>query len=486
MSGQLAPDSEASGTELSPIEQLREDCRAVLDRQVIFNMIPDSGKVVVLDSRLLVRHALLALKDHDITEAPVYDSKFGKYCGMLTVTDFMHALLTLHENAEVLQKDSTGRFSDAVGIIPPPHLSSRSSSISSTDGMSPNSSTPSIASLASLSPPSISQKSSAPAESSSSSSSQSANSASKKSSSPSKTPKTGAARILRSLERDRIHDWNELKRRDGRARTTLHWIGPEDTLLSAVLKLRRNRIYRLCVMQLALDTVLYVLSQNSVIILLLRELRTQNKRKYDVTLKQLNIHRSLPKQFHMTFKNTLADAFRALKSARCSSVPICDAHGVLQDFISRDDLKFLRLDNLDLGLSLQAVVEQRKKGEKMAKKLLKCKLEMKLEDTMDLLESAARQNTSIFVLDEKDYVLGVLGGDDLLSFVVSEELSTMSAHLTGAAGSGLAGNEDDGLKHSAGSYPFGSEGADGQPQFDGRGTQNNTGISSPPNSSTPR
>eukprot|EP00457_Paulinella_chromatophora_P005464 gb/GEZN01005481.1/.p1 GENE.gb/GEZN01005481.1/~~gb/GEZN01005481.1/.p1 ORF type:complete len:460 (+),score=83.19 gb/GEZN01005481.1/:78-1382(+) len=334
---------------------------------------------------------------------------------MLTVTDFMHVLLALHEKNDGVTTTSSSSPSSSASLASvggssatgPGSLTAKPNSSHRTGSRTPS--------------PPLSPKSVA------------------------KLSVSGAARIKRSFSRDRIHDWNEFKQLDGIGKTSLHWIGPEDTLLAAVLKLRRNRIHRLCVMQLALDTVLYVLSQNAVIILLLRELKALPKRHNEVTLRQLNIHHSLNKQYMMTYRSSLADAFRALKSARCSSVPICDEYGVLLDCFSRNDLKCLSLVDLDLSKNLQDVVSQRKKGEKVAHQLLKCKLDVKLEDMMETLEAAARQNASIFVLDEKDRVLGVVSGEHLLSFVVSEELSTMSAHLSGGGGgsnSGLTGGED--------------------------------------------
>jgi hypothetical protein len=59
-----------------------------------FNLIPTSGKVVVLDSRLLVRHALAALLDNNLMSGLIYDHSVGKYQGMLTVTDFLDVLVT--------------------------------------------------------------------------------------------------------------------------------------------------------------------------------------------------------------------------------------------------------------------------------------------------------------------------------------------------------------------------------------------------------
>ena len=124
-----ALDEDSDGS----VEGFRQRCRHVLSQEVIFNLIPDSGKVVVLDSRLLVRHALNALKENDLFEAPIYDTKSGKYRGMLTVTDFLHCLLAVHDCTQVPRKVSyPHRLSDAMGFIPPPSLHSSGSCSSPT------------------------------------------------------------------------------------------------------------------------------------------------------------------------------------------------------------------------------------------------------------------------------------------------------------------------------------------------------------------
>eukprot|EP00494_Astrolonche_serrata_P029280 UN29547 len=58
-----------------------------------YELIPDSAKVVVFDSKLHIRHAIRALLDHDIKCSPVWDPAERSFVGMITITDFIKILL---------------------------------------------------------------------------------------------------------------------------------------------------------------------------------------------------------------------------------------------------------------------------------------------------------------------------------------------------------------------------------------------------------
>lgn len=57
-----------------------------------YEMIPASGKIVVLDISLAVKVAFRALIENRIKSAPLWDSIIGDYVGMITVTDFIDIL----------------------------------------------------------------------------------------------------------------------------------------------------------------------------------------------------------------------------------------------------------------------------------------------------------------------------------------------------------------------------------------------------------
>lgn len=69
-----------------------EACVKALKLHLAYELIPNSGKVVVFDSELSVLQSFQGLLEHDINCAPVFDSAQRRYLGMLSVTDFIDIL----------------------------------------------------------------------------------------------------------------------------------------------------------------------------------------------------------------------------------------------------------------------------------------------------------------------------------------------------------------------------------------------------------
>jgi len=69
-----------------------------------YDIIPASGKSVVLDIDLSVKPAFHALEENGIKSAPLWDSTLHDYVGMITVSDFIDILL--HFNKEPTNTDS--------------------------------------------------------------------------------------------------------------------------------------------------------------------------------------------------------------------------------------------------------------------------------------------------------------------------------------------------------------------------------------------
>jgi len=65
----------------------------ILSQYQTHHLIPHSGKVVIFDSQLVVKHAFDAMVLHDLSCAPVWDSAKKKYVGLLSVSDFLDVLL---------------------------------------------------------------------------------------------------------------------------------------------------------------------------------------------------------------------------------------------------------------------------------------------------------------------------------------------------------------------------------------------------------
>lgn len=57
-----------------------------------YDLIPTSSKIVVLDTRLNVKKAFLALIYNGVRAAPLWNAADQKYVGMLTITDFIRIL----------------------------------------------------------------------------------------------------------------------------------------------------------------------------------------------------------------------------------------------------------------------------------------------------------------------------------------------------------------------------------------------------------
>ncbi|KAM9973173.1 hypothetical protein ACTFIR_012548 [Dictyostelium discoideum] len=58
-----------------------------------YDVIPISGKVVVLDTKLAVKSAFYALEENGIKSAPLWNSEQHDFTGMITVSDFIDILL---------------------------------------------------------------------------------------------------------------------------------------------------------------------------------------------------------------------------------------------------------------------------------------------------------------------------------------------------------------------------------------------------------
>eukprot|EP01084_Bolivina_argentea_P197982 339157_1 len=88
-----------NNNKLSAVERWRSLVLSILRNTKCYSLMPESGKVVVFDSRLPVKHAFRALSENDIKCAPVWHStiinnkgEIGDFIGFMTVTDFADIL----------------------------------------------------------------------------------------------------------------------------------------------------------------------------------------------------------------------------------------------------------------------------------------------------------------------------------------------------------------------------------------------------------
>eukprot|EP00795_Rhopilema_esculentum_P014639 gene14639-5725_t len=64
----------------------------LLKAHACYDIIPNSSKIVVFDTRLRVKKAFFALVHNGIRAAPVWDAQRHEFVGMLTITDFINIL----------------------------------------------------------------------------------------------------------------------------------------------------------------------------------------------------------------------------------------------------------------------------------------------------------------------------------------------------------------------------------------------------------
>lgn len=94
-----------------------------------YDLIPNSAKLVVLDTELIVKRAFFAMVDNGVRACPLWDSKLQEYVGMLTITDFIRILkdnykgpdLQMEAFEEMRLEDWRGKWQsmkDLVSVLP--------------------------------------------------------------------------------------------------------------------------------------------------------------------------------------------------------------------------------------------------------------------------------------------------------------------------------------------------------------------------------
>jgi 5'-AMP-activated protein kinase regulatory gamma subunit len=78
------------------VAQVRGTMCGLLKRYVVTKAMPQTGKVVILDTELSAKHAFWAIYDHGLNSAIAWDSQQRRFVGMLTYTDFMELLRLLY------------------------------------------------------------------------------------------------------------------------------------------------------------------------------------------------------------------------------------------------------------------------------------------------------------------------------------------------------------------------------------------------------
>ncbi|DAZ93659.1 TPA: hypothetical protein N0F65_012867 [Lagenidium giganteum] len=74
------------------VKEAKEVIRKFLQSHQCYDLIKNSGKVVVFDVKIPINLAFFALVEHDIKSVPLWDADQGQFVGMFTATDFVNIL----------------------------------------------------------------------------------------------------------------------------------------------------------------------------------------------------------------------------------------------------------------------------------------------------------------------------------------------------------------------------------------------------------
>jgi 5'-AMP-activated protein kinase regulatory gamma subunit len=86
------------------LKKLRVLVRKLISKYTCYDLIPESGKIVIFDERLPIKHAFFALVQNDIKCAPVWSPRSRMFLGLMTVTDFADILVGSYDDQSFKEK----------------------------------------------------------------------------------------------------------------------------------------------------------------------------------------------------------------------------------------------------------------------------------------------------------------------------------------------------------------------------------------------
>lgn len=90
--------------------------RAFLDSKTCYDVLPVSFKLVMLDSTLSLKGALLTMLQNGVVSAPIWDSKHSRFSGLITASDFVSALRYYVKQPRLLDELNHLQLSELSGI----------------------------------------------------------------------------------------------------------------------------------------------------------------------------------------------------------------------------------------------------------------------------------------------------------------------------------------------------------------------------------
>jgi 5'-AMP-activated protein kinase regulatory gamma subunit len=274
-----------------------------------YDFLPDSTQVVVLDLDLPLMHTFSVAHEHNVTFATLWDRRTSKYCGMMTVTDYINMLLQYHRDPAGLQAFIQG---DGAGTrVVPPDASGLAR------GLAP----------------------AAPADEES----------------------DFASPLMQEFMSLPIRRWRDSQRKGHTKHTEpLMSCDPEDSLFTALNILRVNRIHRLPVIDPATETLLYVLGRKILLQYFAADFPLDSQMfAYSIfDLKVGTFGRERVTTLGPT--NTLFEYFSLMMETGLGGLPVMDDTGALVDIFSRYDIVYIAKEaERDLDTPFAAITHLR-------------------------------------------------------------------------------------------------------------------------------
>ncbi|GAQ87534.1 Cystathionine beta-synthase domain containing protein [Klebsormidium nitens] len=90
---------------LSDADATKQRVADFLNRHTVYELLPESGKVVALDVTLPVKQAFHALYEQAVPSAPLWDVESQQFVGMLSASDFITILRQINSTGAVLSEE---------------------------------------------------------------------------------------------------------------------------------------------------------------------------------------------------------------------------------------------------------------------------------------------------------------------------------------------------------------------------------------------
>uniref|UniRef100_A0A804PVB4 CBS domain-containing protein n=1 Tax=Zea mays TaxID=4577 RepID=A0A804PVB4_MAIZE len=99
------PPEPSSQNPSMQIAVIRHVVSGILLHNTIYDVVPLSSKLTVLDTQLPVKQAFKIMHDEGLALVPLWDDRQGTITGMLTASDFVLILRKLQRNIQVISNE---------------------------------------------------------------------------------------------------------------------------------------------------------------------------------------------------------------------------------------------------------------------------------------------------------------------------------------------------------------------------------------------